>query len=273
MTRSTGPAEHAGPQHHTGSGTGTDADARTDGAAIDPAPIKARLPRRVQPGSSGGSSWRVPTALVALSIIPVIAGSLRLVEIAGGPVVLPTNPRVNASPAPVMVHIVAVTIFALLGSFQFSTRLRRRRPHWHRRSGRLLVIAGLVVAGSGLWMTLFYADAPGGYLLWAVRLLVGSAMAVSIILAFTAIRRRDIPTHRAWMIRAYALATGAGTQVLTQGISEPAFGTGDLPKALSMTVGWLINIAVAEWIIRRPARRRGRRARSAQAPVLIVGAP
>jgi hypothetical protein len=121
-------------------------------------------------------------------------------------------------------------------------------------------------------MTLFYADAPGGYLLWGVRLLVGTAMAISIVLAFTAIRRRDIPTHRAWMIRAYALAAGAGTQVLTQGISGPAFGTGDLPKALSMTAGWLINIAVAEWIIRRPARRRGRRARSAQARAVVAGA-
>ena len=213
------------------------------------------------------------TALVALSIIPVVAGSLRLVEIAGGPVLLPTNPRINASPAPVVVHIVAVTIYALLGTFQFSTRLRRRRPNWHRRSGRVLVVVGLFVAGSGLWMTLFYADAPGGYLLWAVRLLVGSAMAGSIILAFIAIRRRDIPTHRAWMIRAYALATGAGTQVLTQTISDSAFGTGDLPKALSMSLGWLINIAVAEWIIRRPARRRGRRARNAQARVVIVGSP
>jgi len=211
--------------------------------------------------------------LIALTVIPVIAGSLRLLEIAGGPVLLPANPRINASPAPVIVHIVAVTLFALLGAFQFSSGLRRRHPGWHRRSGRLLVVAGLVVAGSGLWMTLFYPDAPGGYLLWGVRLLVGTAMAASLVLAFTAIRRRDIPAHRAWMMRAYALAAGAGTQLVTEGISESAFGTGDLPKALSMTSGWVINLAVAEWIIRRPARRRGRRARSAQTGAVMVGSP
>jgi uncharacterized membrane protein len=223
-----------------------------------------------------GSAWRVPTALVALTVIPVVAGILRLLELGGGPVLLPTNPRVDASPAPVVLHIVAAALFALLGALQFSARLRRRRPGWHRRSGRLLVVAGLVVAGSGLWMTLFYPDAPGGALLWAVRLLVGSATAVSIVLAFTAIRRRDIPTHRAWMIRAYALAAGAGTQVLTQGISEPAFGTGDLPKALARSSGWLINLAVAEWIIRRPSTRRPstRRAhRRAQARTVEVGTP
>jgi uncharacterized membrane protein len=228
---------------------------------------------RGRSGRSGGSTWRVPAALLALTGISVTAGALRLLEIAGGPVLLPTNPRINASPAPVVVHVVAVAIFALLGAFQFSAGIRRRRPGWHRRSGRLLVVAGLVVAGSGLWMTLFYPDAPGGTLLWVVRLLVGSGVAVSIVLAFTAIRRRDIPSHRAWMIRAYALAAGAGTQVFTQAISEPIFGTDDLPKALSMTAGWVINLAVAEWIIRRPARRRGRRARSVQARALMVGSP
>jgi len=106
----------------------------------------------------------------------------------------------------------------------------RTRPAWHRKSGRLLVVAGLVVAGSGLWMTLFYPDAPGGTLLWVVRLLVGSGVAVSIALAFTAIRRRDIPSHRAWMIRAYALAAGAGAQVFTQAIANRSSGPVTFPR-------------------------------------------
>ena len=186
---------------------------------------------------------------------------------------LPDNPRIIASPAPVIVHIAAAAVFALVGAFQFSARLRRRHPNWHRRSGRMLVVAGLFVAGSGLWMTLFYPNAPGGDLLWTVRLLVASGTATSIVLGFLAIRRRDIPNHRAWMIRAYALAAGAGTQLLTEGIVEGAFGKGDLSKALSMTSGWVINLAIAEWIIRRPARLRRRRAGSAQARAVTVGSP
>jgi uncharacterized membrane protein len=211
---------------------------------------------------SVGSSWRVPAALLALSAIPVVAGTLRLLEIAGGPQLLPANPRIDAVPAPVVVHIVAAAVFAILGVFQFSARLRRRRPSWHRRSGRVLVGAGLAVAGSGLWMTLFYTGAPGGQLLWAVRLLVGSAMAAFIVLGFTAIRRRDLAAHRAWMIRAYALAVGAGTQAFTQGVGEALFGTGELSTALSMSAGWVINVAVAEWVIRRPRARRVDRART-----------
>ena len=160
----------------------------------------------------GGSSWRVPLALVVLGLIPVISGSLRLIEAAGGPQLMPINPRIEASPAPLVVHVLAATTYALVGAFQFPARLRRRHPEWHRRSGRILVGAGLAVAGSGLWMTLFYSGAPGGVLLWTIRLLVGSTMAAAIVSGFTAIRRRDIAAHRAWMIRAYALGLGAGTQ-------------------------------------------------------------
>jgi uncharacterized membrane protein len=215
-------------------------------------------PAQRRPGARGGSSWQVPLALVVLSIIPVIAGSLRLLEIAGGPHLMPTNPRIDASPAPVIVHVIAAALYAFLGAFQFSARLRRRHPRWHRRSGRILVVAGLAVAGSGLWMTLFYSGAPGGDLLWAIRLLVGSAMAAFIVQGFAAIRRRDIPAHRAWMVRAYALAVGAGTQVFTQGIGEALFVISDLSTAISVGSGWVINAVVAEWVIRRPSVRRAR---------------
>jgi hypothetical protein len=208
------------------------------------------------------TSWGVPAALIILSLVPVIAGSLRVLEIAGGPHLLPANPRIDAVPAPVVVHIIAAAFYVLSGSLQFSAGLRRRRPNWHRRSGRLLVGAGLLVALSGLWMTLFYTGAPGGDLLWAVRLFVATAMAASIVLGFTAIRRRDITAHRAWMIRAYALAVAAGTQAFTQGLGEGLFGTSELSLSLSVSSGWVINAAVAEWVIRHPSIRRARRART-----------
>ena len=206
------------------------------------------------------TSWGVPAALIILSLIPVIAGSLRVLEIAGGPHILPANPRIDAVPAPVIVHIVAAAFYAFFGALQFSARLRQRRPNWHRRSGRLLVGAGMLVALSGLWMTLFYTGAPGGDLLWAVRLLVATAMVASIVLGFTAIRRRDITAHRAWMIRAYALAVAAGTQAFTQGTGEALLGISELSTAVSVSSGWVINAAVAEWVIRRPSTRRARRA-------------
>jgi uncharacterized membrane protein len=196
----------------------------------------------------------VPLALVALSVVPIIAGSLRLVELSGGAAILPFKPT---SPLPLVLHIVSASIYSVLGAFQFSAGLRRRRPGWHRVAGRLLVVLGLIVASSALWLTISTPPFEGsGQLYFLFRLVFGSAMVLSIVLGFLAIRRRDVARHRAWMIRAYAIALAAGAQVFTLGIGEAIVGKGDTSSALFAGAGWLINLAVAEWVIRRrPARR------------------
>ncbi len=114
-----------------------------------------RPARQRRPVARDKWSRTVPLALIVLSLIPVIFGSLRLVEIAGGPQLMPSNPRIDASPAPLVVHVLGATVYALLGAFQFSARLRRRHLNLHRKSGRVLVGAGVAVALSGLWITLF----------------------------------------------------------------------------------------------------------------------
>ena len=120
----------------------------------------------------------------------------------------------------------------------------------------------LAVAFSGLWMTLAYDLKPGtGVLLYGFRLAVGTAMAASVVLGFAAIRRGDVPRHRAWMTRAYALALGAGTQVFTGAIRDAWLGTSVLANDLSMGAAWALNLAVAEYAIRRTGEpRTGRRA-------------
>lgn len=214
-------------------------------------------------------SWPAPVALAALSAVPVSVGMLRLVQLGGGPSALPADSRFTGLPLALVVHIVGAATYALLGILQLLPRFRRRHLTWHRRAGRVLVVAGLLVAGSALWLTVFYdAHAGTGPLLFAVRLLVGSAMVVFVILGVTAARRRDIAAHRAWMIRAYALALGAGTQAFTEGFGGALFGTGELRGDLYKTAGWVINLAVAELVIARPAR--GRRIRAATRPAMAA---
>jgi uncharacterized membrane protein len=209
-----------------------------------------------RPTRSTRSTGWVPIPLIALVAIPTIAGSLRLVELAGGPQLLPANPSITGSPAHVSVHITCAVGYAILGAFQFSTRLRRRRPRWHRAAGRVLVVLGLAVALSALWMTQFYPRQPGtGELAYLLRLAFGASMGGSILLGYTAIRRGDVARHKAWMTRAYALALGAGTQVFTKGIGGAIFGAGELAADLSLGAGWVINLAVAEYLIRRHTTR------------------
>ena len=206
--------------------------------------------------TSRRSSWWVPAGLVALGTVPVVAGSLRLVELSGGAETMPADARYTASPLPVAIHIVSATVFAILGAFQFSAPIRRRRPSWHRRAGRVLVIAGLGVALSALWLNQFFPKAEATReVLYPLRLAFGSAMVVTILLGFLAARRRDFTRHRAWMIRSYAIGLVAGTQVFTLGFGGVIFGTAELTTALLMGAAWAINLVVAERAIRKKTRR------------------
>jgi hypothetical protein len=122
------------------------------------------------------AEWLAPTGLILLSMVPIVAGALRLTELSSGAAVTPGNARFFDSPVPVAVHIVSVTVFSLLGALQFAPSLRRHR--WHRLAGRIVAPAGLLAALSALWMTLFYAlPASDGGALLVLRLVFGTAMA------------------------------------------------------------------------------------------------
>lgn len=123
-------------------------------------------------------------------------------------------------------------------------------------------MAGCVSALSGLWMTHFYvfSEALQGPALYWVRIVLGTAMIGLIVRAVIAIRARDIFQHSASMLRAYAIGQGASTQsvlgiawIITVG-SE---AMGPLRDGL-MIFAWILNLLVAEILIRsrtRPAKR------------------
>lgn len=77
-------------------------------------------------------------------------------------------------------------------------------------------------------------------------------MVVSIVLGAAALWRRDFAQHGAWLTRGYAIGVGAGTQALMLGTWSLTIGTPDvLSRALLMGGSWVLNLAVAEWAIRR----------------------
>lgn len=208
--------------------------------------------------SPGKTDWLVTAGLLALSVIPIAAGTVRVFELGVGTEITPKNARFFSVPLPFVLHIFSATIYCVLGAFQFNASFRRRKLGWHRVSGQILVPCGLVVALSGLWMTLFYPtgiESPekfDGQILSAIRLLVGTAMAAFLCFGFAAVRRHDIAHHSAWMIRAYALGLGAGTQVLTHlpWFLFPSI-QGEMARTFFMSAGWAINLGVAQWLIWR----------------------
>ncbi len=203
------------------------------------------------------ADWIVPTGLIALALIPIAAGVVRLTLLAAGGPLTAENERFFGAPIPVVLHIISVTVFSLLGAFQFAPGFRRRWPDWHRAAGRVVVIAALGTASSGIWMASSYAIVPADRaLLHGFRLFFGWAMVFAIACGLVAILRRNVASHQAWMLRAYAIGMGAGTQALIQIPALMLFGEpDDISRALMMGAGWLVNLMVAEGLLRAAPRR------------------
>lgn len=202
--------------------------------------------------------------MLVLSLVPVLAGAARVHQLARGVEITPENARFFAAPLPVVLHIVSAAVYSVLGAIQFAPGFRRRHPAWHRAAGRVLLPCGFIAALSALWMTQFFplgklegplvADFDGRWL-YLVRWVVGTTMLAFLSLGVRSIFRRDFRSHGAWMIRAYALGLGAGTQALTHipWFLFPGI-RGELARTLCMMAGWLINAVVAEWVIARGSR-------------------
>lgn len=202
--------------------------------------------------------WMVSAGLVGLSLVPAVAGSVRLLELGTSGEVTPANARFFAHPVATSVHIVSSLVFALLGAFQVPEGIRRSFPRWHRGAGRVLVPAGFAMALSGLWLTLFMPAAPyDGPALFVTRLVVGIAILACLILGIRALLVRDYGGHGPWMLRAYALGLGAGTQVFTHipWLVFPEIRS-ETTRALFMGAGWLVNLVVCEVVL---AKRLGER--------------
>ena len=203
--------------------------------------------------------WKVPLTLLLLSAIPIAAGIVRLAGLLDDPEISTENARFVEAPLAVFVHILSASLFCIVGALQFSSRLRQRSPTWHTVSGRIAVAVGICTALSGLWMTVNYRIPPElqGGLLYGVRVFVGLAMVLAIFRAVSAVTGGDIATHRAWMIRAYALGQGAGMQVVVLlpwmlAIGKPTV----FQRDVLMSLAWFINLFVAELAIQRWSPRK-----------------
>jgi uncharacterized membrane protein len=204
--------------------------------------------------------WLVPAALILLALVPVGSGVVRLLEQGTSTTIItPENQRFFANPLPIVAHSLSGIVFLILGALQFSPRLRRPKPGWHKMLGRILIPSGLAVAFSAIWMAHFYPQPKyDGALVYGTRMLFGGWMMLTMVLGTYAIYRRDFNNHGVWMTRAYAIGAAAGTQVFT---AAPLFlffseYMNDLTRAISLGAGWVINFAIAEWVIHRRLQSR-----------------
>jgi uncharacterized membrane protein len=105
-----------------------------------------------------------------------------------------------------LVHILPGGLFLSLASLQFVPGIRRKHLQFHRWSGRVLVVLGVIIGASALIMS--YKMNIGGPNETAATTLFAIVFLICLIKAYLFIRRKDVVRHREWMIRAYGVALG-----------------------------------------------------------------
>jgi uncharacterized membrane protein len=180
-------------------------------------------------------------ALLAYSVLPLGAGV--------HPDMLP---EFVMRPVALYAHAFAASVALLLGPWQFSARLRQKRPHLHRFAGRIYLAVGVLLGGlSGLYLA---QSAYGGT---TARLGFATLAVVWLftgVAAFLAIRKGDVAVHRRWMTRNFALTFAA---VMLR-LYLPAAAVAGVDFAASYAViawlSWVPNLLMAEWLLRRGRR-------------------
>lgn len=147
-------------------------------------------------------------------------------------------------------HIGASPFILLAGIIQFNDYLLHRFKKLHRLVGKLYVLLILCIsAPSGLVMA-FYAN--GG---WPAKI---SFIILSLLWwfftwkSFSEIKNKNIPAHRAYMIRSYALTLSAITLRIYTFLFPQFFHiNGILFYILVSWLSWVPNLLIAERMIRR----------------------
>lgn len=169
-----------------------------------------------------------------------------------------------ARPWGIYTHALAGAIALALGPFQFHRGLLVRRRPLHRILGRIYVIAGIVTGAAGLYMA-FYAF--GGMTTKLGFGALGVLMLATTVSAFAAVRRRDIPAHREWVLRSYALIYAAVMLRIELPLLIMYFRDFTPAYQVVSWLCWVPNLLLIEVFIRR-TRAAARPAAEALRPVI-----
>lgn len=149
-------------------------------------------------------------------------------------------------------HIGPGLVYLLLAPIQLWRGFRTRHLRWHRRIGRVAIVAGLLSGVFGITFGFFLSF--GGMLEASAAVVFGTWFAVALVVAYRSVRRGDVRRHRRWMIRAFAVGLAVGTIRIWVGLFQ-AFGLLDFRESFGVAF-WLsfaMHVAFAElWVRLRP---------------------
>lgn len=198
-------------------------------------------------------NWSM-VGLYGLGTISILSGALQLDMLQQG---LSTgdvshdqgSEHYYSMPWPVAIHIVTGLVFNLIAPLQFSQSIRRNNIKVHKLMGRSLAVCAILAGVTALLMNELY-PAFGGWLKYSAVTCFAVGITGCTIMGIIRIRQKNIASHRAWMIRATALALGPATQRL---FFIPAFlvmgSLSEMVIGLGVWIGFTVNLLVAEIFI------------------------
>jgi uncharacterized membrane protein len=161
-----------------------------------------------------------------------------------------------------LLHISGGTVALLIGPWQFSERLRRRRLQLHRVMGRTYLVAIACGATGAFYMG---CTTPFGWA-WGTSLVVLALVwATSAGMALYAVKRRQIQVHREWMIRSYIVTFAFVTFRMLNDMGPTSHLKPLMERSITFVwVSWTIPLILAEVILQlRAIRSRPAMARQA----------
>ena len=161
----------------------------------------------------------------------------------------PFREHLDALPFGLIPHVLGSGVALLIGGLQFLPQLRVTHPSLHRLVGRIYLSSVLLGGLGGLAIATISHGGISTHIGFGMLALLwlGSGMA-----AWRAILRRDIPAHRRWMIRSFAMTFAA--VMLRLQMPLLTVGLGASFDAAYQTVAWsawVPNLLFAEWWLLR----------------------
>lgn len=160
-------------------------------------------------------------------------------------------------------HVYASMWVLFAGFTQFSKWIQRNNPRLHRILGYIYVVDVLLITGPAGLLMGFYAN--GGFSSRIAFVTLAVLWIFCTAMALAKARQKNFKAHRAYMIRSYALTLSALTlrawkYAITNSFELPPM---DVYRAVAW-LGWVPNLLLAEYIIRRNTMKRPNKKRSPQ---------
>jgi uncharacterized membrane protein len=202
----------------------------------------------------GRISRTITVIVVILAIIGITVVIRRSLTLTG--VIKPyVNPKFGAfdngfqrNKALTFIHIIPGAIFMILAPLQFVPGIRARHLWFHRLSGRIVVVLGLIIGVTALIMS--FKTTIGGTTETTATVLFAIIFLFSLIKGFYHIRRHEVALHREWMIRMFAIGFAIAT---VRPIVGMFFAFSRLSPhqffGIAFWIGFTIHLVIAElWI-------------------------